>query len=60
MGKRAAGYPMNEFGQLVNAMLVMVFAAVMIVTGHLFLEKGAQKMLTIPAAQMVWMKTSPL
>jgi hypothetical protein len=48
---------MNEVYQLVNATLVMVFAAVMIVVGHLYIENRTQK---LPAVKMFSMQTSPL
>jgi hypothetical protein len=51
---------MNEVNQLVNAMLVMVFAAAMMVVGHVYMENRAQKLPAVPAAQMVSMQTSPL
>jgi hypothetical protein len=51
---------MNEVDQLANAMLVFAFATVLMVLGHFYLENRAQRSPTVPAAQMVMMKTSPL
>jgi hypothetical protein len=51
---------MNEVYQLVNATLVTVFAAVMIVVGHLYIENRTQKLPPIPAVKMFSMQTSPL
>jgi hypothetical protein len=46
---------MNDTTQLASAMLVLVFAAVMLVIGHLYIENRSAKTLIIPAAQ-----TSPM
>ncbi|MDP3693738.1 hypothetical protein [Bradyrhizobium sp.] len=50
---------MDEFEQLATAMMVVVFAAVMIVVGHLYMESQARKP-PIAGAQMASMRTSPL
>jgi hypothetical protein len=49
---------MDEVEQLVSAMMVVVFAAVMLVVGHLYMEDQARKP-PIPGAQMASMQTSP-
>jgi hypothetical protein len=51
---------MNEVHQLANALLTMVFAAVMLVVGHLYIEKRSTKIPTIPAAQAFVLWTNPL
>ena len=50
---------MNEVGQLISATLFIVFAAVMIIMGHLYAADRAQKLSAIPTAQLVLMKASP-
>ena len=50
---------MEEVEQLATAMMVVVFAAVMIVVGHLYMENEARKP-SISRAQMASMQTSPL
>jgi hypothetical protein len=44
---------MNDMSQLASAMLVLVFAAVMLVVGQLYIENKSAKALTIPVAQGV-------
>ncbi len=44
---------MNEIDQLASAMLVLVFAAVMLVVGHLYVENRSQKLAASPPMQMV-------
>ncbi|MDP1583262.1 MAG: hypothetical protein Q8M18_07520 [Bradyrhizobium sp.] len=50
---------MEEVEQLATAMMVVLFAAVMIVVGHLYMEDQA-RMPPIPRAQMAAMQTLPL
>jgi hypothetical protein len=49
---------MDEVEQLATAMMVVVFAAVMIVGGHLYMENQARKP-PIPGAQIASMQTLP-
>jgi hypothetical protein len=42
---------MNDMSQLASAMLVLVFAAVMLVVGQLYIENRSAKTLIIRAAQ---------
>jgi hypothetical protein len=51
---------MKGFDQLISAMLVMVFAAAMMVVGHMYREHRAHELPPIPAAQMVSMRIAPL
>ena len=46
---------MNEMSQLASAMLVMVFAVVMLVVGQLYIESRSTRASIIPAAH-----TSPI
>jgi hypothetical protein len=43
---------MNEVDELVTAMLAIVFAAVMLVAGGLYIESTPKQRPAIPAAQM--------
>jgi len=50
---------MNDMSQLASAMLVLVFAAVMLVVGQLYIENRSAKTFVIPTAQaslMCWKK----
>jgi hypothetical protein len=52
---------MNEVHQLANALLTVVFAAVMVVVGHLYIEKRSTRIPTIHhAAQAFVIWTNPL
>ena len=52
---------MNEVHQLANALLTVVFAAVMVVVGHLYIEKRSARIPTINhAAQAFVLLTTPL
>ena len=52
---------MNEVHQLANALLTVVFAAVMFVVGHLYIEKRSTRIPTIHhAAQAFVLLTTPL
>jgi hypothetical protein len=42
---------MNEVHQLASALLTLVFAAVMFVVGHLYIENRSTRIPTIPTAQ---------
>ncbi len=42
---------MNEVHQLASALLILVFAAVMVVVGHLYIENRSARVPTMPAAQ---------
>jgi hypothetical protein len=42
---------MIQVHQLASALLTMVFAALMFVVGHLYIEKRPTRIPTIPAAQ---------
>jgi hypothetical protein len=44
---------MNEVDQLASAMLVAVLAAVLLVTGHWYMENQAQRLSATSTAQMV-------
>lgn len=44
---------MNEFSQLASAMVVLVFAAVMLVVGQLYIESRAKNAFAIPVAQLL-------
>jgi hypothetical protein len=43
---------MNEIHQLATAMLAIVFAAVMLVAGQLFIENRSARLLAAPTALM--------
>jgi hypothetical protein len=52
---------MNEAHQLANALLTVVFAAAMVVVGHLYIEKRSTRIPTIHhAAQAFVLWTNPL
>lgn len=51
---------MNEGTQLASAMLVMVFAAVMLIAGQLYIESRESKPLRFPTAPAVQMASFPL
>ncbi len=51
---------MIQVHQLASALLTMVFAALMVVVGHLYIEKRSTKVPTIPAAQAFVLWTTPL
>ena len=44
--------PMNEVDELVAAMATIVFAALMLVAGGLYMERSPTRDSTVPAAQM--------
>jgi hypothetical protein len=44
---------MNEFYQLASAMLVLAFAAAMLVVGQLYMENQAKTTYVIPASLVV-------
>jgi len=46
--------------QLASALLTMVFAAVMLVVGHWYIEKRSTKIATFPTAQASVPWTNPL
>jgi len=43
---------MNEVDDLVTAMLAIVFAAVMLIAGGLYIDSGPMQPPTVPAAQI--------
>jgi hypothetical protein len=47
---------MNDMSQLASAMLVLVFAAVMLVVGQLYIENRSAKTFVIPTAQTSLMR----
>jgi hypothetical protein len=51
---------MNEGTQLASAMLVIVFAAVMLIAGQLYIESRENKPLRFPTAPAVQMASFPL
>jgi hypothetical protein len=51
---------MNEVHQLANALLTIVFAAVMFVVGHLYIENKSTRIPAIPATQAFMPRTNPL
>jgi hypothetical protein len=51
---------MNEVHQLANALLTIVFAAVMFVVGHLYIENKSTRIPAIPANQAFMPWTNPL
>ena len=51
---------MIQIHQLASALLTMVFAALMFVVGHLYIEKRSMSVPTIPAAQAFVPWTNPL
>jgi hypothetical protein len=51
---------MNEVHQLASALLTIVFAAVMFVVGHLYIENRSTRIPVIPAAQAFMPWTNPL
>jgi hypothetical protein len=44
---------MNEFTQLATSMMVLVFAAIMLVVGQLYIENGAKNAFVMPVAQVL-------
>ena len=50
---------MNEVHQLANALLTIVFAAVMFVVGHLYIENKSTR-IPAPATQAFMPRTNPL
>jgi hypothetical protein len=44
---------MNEFNQLASAMLVLVFAAAMLVVGQLYIENRGKSIFAVPASQVM-------
>jgi hypothetical protein len=50
---------MKEVHQLASALLTIVFAAVMFVVGHLYIENRSTRIPAIPAAQ-AFMPATPL
>jgi hypothetical protein len=44
---------MNEFYQLARAMLVLVFAAAMLVVGQLYIENRGKSIFAVPASQVM-------
>jgi hypothetical protein len=51
---------MSEVSQLASAMLVMVFTAVMLVAGQLYIESRENKSVRIPTAPAVQIASFPL
>jgi hypothetical protein len=51
---------MNEVHQMANALLTIVFAAVMFVVGHLYIENKSTRIPAIPATQAFMPWTTPL
>jgi hypothetical protein len=51
---------MNEVHQLANALLTIVFAAVMFAVGHLYIENKSTRIPAIPATQAFMPWTNPL
>jgi len=51
---------MIQVHQLASALLTMVFAALMFVVGHLYIEKRSTRIPAIPAAQAIVPWTNPL
>jgi hypothetical protein len=51
---------MNEAHQLANALLTIVFAAVMFAVGHLYIENKSTRIPAIPATQAFMPWTNPL
>jgi len=51
---------MSEVSQLASAMLVVVFAAVMLVAGQLYTESRESKSMRIPIVPAVQMASFPL
>jgi hypothetical protein len=51
---------MNEVTQLASAMLVIVFTAVMLVAGQLYIESRENKPVRMPATPAVQMASFPL
>jgi tetrahydromethanopterin S-methyltransferase subunit C len=51
---------MKEVPQLASAVLTILFAAVMFMVGHLYIEKRSMKIPTIAKANAVVLWTNPL
>jgi hypothetical protein len=46
-------FRMNEFNQLASAMLVLVFAAAMLVVGQLYIENRGKSIFAVAASQVM-------
>jgi hypothetical protein len=44
---------MNEFSQLASAMLVLVFAAAMLVAGQMYIENRAKMTFVVPVSRVM-------